>query len=103
MVFFWRKSEEEKKAEQGDKNAILRLIEKGKKEKAIEILERFKENPELRRILYKLYVEEGKYYYAYQLIEHYDRSLASAPERALIYERVGERERAVEEYLRIGN
>ncbi len=103
MVLFWKKSKEEKLAEQGDKNAILKLIEQGKKEQAIRILENFKENPELLPILYKLYLEDGKYYYAYQLIEHYNKDLATAKERALIYERVGEKEKAVNEYLKIGD
>lgn len=103
MVFFWRRSEEEKLAERGDKNAILSLIEKGKKEKAIEYLERFKDNPELRALLFRLYMEEGKYYYAYQLIEHYDPNLASAKEKALIYEKVGEYEKSAQEYAKLGD
>ncbi len=103
MVFFWKKSKEEKLAQQGDKNAILKLIEQGKKEQAIRILENFKDNPELLPILYKLYLEEEKYYYAYQLIEHYNKDLATAKERALIYEKVGEKHKAVEEYLKIGD
>ena len=103
MFGFFKKSEEEKLAEKGDKSAILRLIEKGKKNKAIAILENFKENPELRPILFKLYMEEGKYYYAYQLMEYYDKNLATAKERALLYEKVGEKQKAVEEYLRIGD
>jgi len=37
MFGFFKKSEEEKLAEKGDKSAILKLIEKGKKDKAIEI------------------------------------------------------------------
>ncbi len=102
-MFFWRKSEEEKLAEKGDKNAILTLIEKGKKAKAVEILERFKENPELRGLLFRLYMEEGKYYYAYQLIEHYDPELATAKEKALIYERVGELEKSAVEYAKLGD
>ncbi|WPM32462.1 signal recognition particle-docking protein FtsY [Hydrogenobacter sp. T-2] len=102
-MFFWRKTEEEKLAERGDKNAILTLIEKGKKDKAIEILERFKENPELRGLLFRLYMEEGKYYYAYQLIEHYDPELATAKEKALIYERVGELEKSATEYAKLGD
>ncbi len=103
MVFFWRRSEEEKLAEKGDKNAILSLIEKGKKEKAIEYLERFKDTPELRAILFKLYMEEEKYYYAYQLIEYYDPNLATAKEKALIYEKVGEYEKSAEEYAKLGS
>ncbi|RMH80703.1 MAG: signal recognition particle-docking protein FtsY [Acidobacteria bacterium] len=103
MVLFWRKTQEEKLAEQGDKNAILSLIEKGKREKAIHILENFKENPELRPILYRLYMEEGKYYYAYQLIEHYDPNLATTKEKALIYERVGELEKSAAEYAKLGD
>jgi fused signal recognition particle receptor len=103
MFGFFKKSEEEKLAERGDKSAILKLIEKGKKDKAIEILERFKEDPELRPILFKLYMEEGKYYYAYQLVEYYDRNLATAKERALLYEKVGETQKAVEEYSKVGD
>ncbi|MFZ8861088.1 MAG: signal recognition particle-docking protein FtsY, partial [Thermocrinis sp.] len=103
MFGFFKKSEEEKLAEKGDKSAILKLIEKGKKGKAIEILERFKEDPELRPILFKLYMEEGKYYYAYQLVEYYDKNLATAKERALLYEKVGEIKKAVEEYSKVGD
>jgi fused signal recognition particle receptor len=103
MFGFFKKSEEEKLAERGDKSAILKLIEKGKKGKAIEILERFKEDPELRPILFKLYMEEGKYYYAYQLVEYYDKNLATAKERALLYEKVGETQKAVEEYSKVGD
>lgn len=103
MFGFFKKSEEEKLAEKGDKSAILKLIEKGKKDKAIEILERFKEDPELRPILFKLYMDEGKYYYAYQLVEYYDKNLATAKERALLYERVGEIQKAVEEYSKVGD
>jgi fused signal recognition particle receptor len=103
MFGFFKKSEEEKLAEKGDKSAILKLIEKGKKDKAIEILEKFKEDPELRPILFKLYMDEGKYYYAYQLVEYYDRNLATAKERALLYEKVGETQKAVEEYSKVGD
>ncbi|WP_333784918.1 signal recognition particle-docking protein FtsY [Thermocrinis sp.] len=103
MFGFLKKSEEEKLAEKGDKSAILKLIEKGKKDKAINILENFKEDPELRPILFKLYMEEGKYYYAYQLVEYYDKNLATAKERALLYEKVGEKQKAVEEYLKVGD
>jgi len=103
MFGFFKKSEEEKLAERGDKSAILKLIEKGKKDKAIQILERFKEDPELRPILFKLYMEEGKYYYAYQLVEYYDKNLATAKERALLYEKVGETQKAVEEYSKVGD
>lgn len=103
MFGFFKKSEEEKLAEKGDKSAILKLIEKGKKDKAIEILERFKEDPELRPILFRLYMEEGKYYYAYQLVEYYDKNLATAKERALLYEKVGEVQKAVEEYSKVGD
>ncbi len=103
MVFFWRKSQEEKLARQGEKNAILKLIQEGKKDLAIQILEEFKDDPELRPILYNLYMQEGKYYYAYQLVEFYDKNLATAKERALLYEKVGEKEKAVEEYLRVGD
>ncbi|MCS7171789.1 MAG: signal recognition particle-docking protein FtsY [Aquificaceae bacterium] len=102
-MLFWKKSQEEKLAERGDKSAILALVEKGKKERAIEILEGFKDNPELRGLLFRLYMEEGKYYYAYQLIEHYDPNLASAKEKALIYERVGELEKSAHEYAKLGD
>ncbi len=102
-MLFWKKSKEEKLAEEGNKEAILSLIEKGKKERAIEILERFKDREDLRRILFRLYMEEGKYYYAYQLIEHYDPSLATSKEKALIYERVGELEKSAQEYAKLGD
>ncbi|MFN7065014.1 MAG: signal recognition particle-docking protein FtsY [Aquificaceae bacterium] len=102
-MLFWRKSQEEKLAEEGNKPAILALIEKGKREKAIEILERFKDREELRGLLFRLYMEEGKYYYAYQLIEHYDPNLATAKEKALIYEKVGELEKSAQEYAKLGD
>ncbi|MFN3813858.1 MAG: signal recognition particle-docking protein FtsY [Aquificaceae bacterium] len=103
MALFWKKSQEEKAAERGDKTNILKLIEKGKINRAIDILERFKDDKELRPILYELYIKTGKYYYAYQLIEHYDRNLGTAKERALIYEKVGERDKAIEEYQKVGD
>ena len=103
MMLFWKKSQEEKLARQGDKHAILSLIEKGKKDLAIEILENFKDDPELRPILYKLYMESGKYYYAYQLVEYYDKNLATTKERALLYDKVGEKEKALQEYLKVGD
>ncbi len=103
MFGFLKKSQEEKLAEKGDKSAILKLIEKGKKDKALEILEKFKEDPQLRPILFRLYMEEGKYYYAYQLVEYYDRDLATAKERAMLYDKVGEVQKAVEEYSKVGD
>jgi fused signal recognition particle receptor len=48
-------------------------------------------------------MDEGKYYYAYQLVEHYDKNLATAKERALLYEKVGELQKAVEEYSKVGD
>jgi fused signal recognition particle receptor len=48
-------------------------------------------------------MDEGKYYYAYQLVEYYDRNLATAKERALLYEKVGETQKAVEEYSKVGD
>jgi len=48
-------------------------------------------------------MEEGKYYYAYQLVEYYDKNLATAKERALLYEKVGETQKAVEEYSKVGD
>ncbi|SHK32597.1 signal recognition particle-docking protein FtsY [Thermocrinis minervae] len=102
-MLFWKKSEEERKAEEGDKTAILSLIEKGKVKKAIQILEKFKDNPQLRPILFDLYLKEGKYYYAYQLLEGYDPNLGTAKERALVYAKAGQYKKAVEEYLKVGD
>lgn len=103
MAFFWRKSSEEKSARKGDKSAILKLIESGKRALAIEILENFKEDPELRPILFRLYMEEGKYYFANQLIEYYDHNLATSKEKAVIYEHVGELEKAAKEYAKLSD
>lgn len=103
MAFFWRRSSEEKLARKGDKNAILSLIEGGKRELAIEILENFKENPELRPILFRLYMETGKYYFANQLVEYYDQNLATSKEKAIIYEHIGELEKAAKEYAKLSD
>ena len=54
MVFF-RKSELEKRAEKGDRSAILELLRKGKKEKARKLLERHEDDPDLRKVLFDLY------------------------------------------------
>jgi len=71
MVFFWRKDETEKEAEKGKREAIIRLINEGKKDKAIKILERFKEREELRKLLFELYLEKGKYENAYKLLKDF--------------------------------
>jgi len=56
-MFFWKKSDTEKKAEEGSKEAILELIKSGKISKAESILENFKDNEELRKILFDLYLK----------------------------------------------
>ncbi len=101
-MLFWKKSDIEKKAEEGSKEAILELIKSGKASKALSILENFKENEELRKILFDLYFKSGEYYKAYMLIDRYS-DVGSAPERALVYEESGYIQKAIEEYLKIGN
>jgi len=101
-MFFWKKSDTEKKAEEGSKEAILELIKSGKTSKAESILENFKDNEELRKILFDLYLKNNEYYKAYTLIEKY-KDVGTAPERALVYEESGYITKAIEEYLKIGD
>jgi fused signal recognition particle receptor len=102
MIFF-RKSELERRAEKGDKSAILELVRKGKRGKAIKLLEKFSEDPDLRKVLFDLYLQEGMYREAYNLIERYGREVGTAKQRGLVCERVEDLRRAVEEYLRVGD
>ena len=102
MVFFWKKSETEKEAEKGKREAIIQLIKEGKKDKAIKILERFKDREELRKLLFDLYLEKGNYDKANRLLEEFGEELASVEERALVYDRVGKCKEAVDLYLRTG-
>ncbi len=102
MVFF-RKSELEKRAEKGDRSAILELLRKGKKEKARKLLERHEDDPDLRKVLFDLYFEEGNYLQAYRLLERYGFELGTAKERAEVCERVGNYGLAVQEYLKVGD
>jgi fused signal recognition particle receptor len=101
-MFFWKKSDVEKKAEEGSKEAILELIRSGKTSKAESILENFKDNEELRKILFNLHLQNKEYYKAYTLIDKY-KDVGSAPERALVYEESGYVSKAIEEYLKIGD
>ncbi len=102
MVFF-RKSELEKRAERGDKSAILELLRKGKKDKARKFLERHEEDPNLRKVLFDLYFEEGNYLQAYRLVEKYGSEVGTAKERAEACEKAGNHRLAVEEYLKVGD
>lgn len=101
-MLFWKKSNTEKNAKEGSKDAILELIRSGKTSKAISILEDFKEREDLRKILFDLYLENKEYYKAYTLLEKYG-NLGTAPERALVYEESGYINKAIEEYLKIGD
>jgi len=102
-MLFFRKSEVEKRAERGDKSAILELLRKGKRDKARKLLEKHEEDPDLRKVLFDLYVEEGNYLQAYRLLERYGDELGTAKSRALVYERAGNYQKAVEEYLKVGD
>lgn len=102
MVFFWKKSDTEKKAEEGSKEAILKLIEEGKKDKAISILEKFQDREDLRPILFDLLFENKRYYEAYKLLA-IDENLGTVPEKARIYEELGYVDKAIELYKKIGN
>ncbi len=101
-MFFWKKSDVEKKAEEGSKEAILQLIRENKISKAESILEKFKDNEELRKILFDLYLNHKEYYKAYTLLDRY-KDIGTAPERALVYEESGYITKAIEEYLKIGD
>ncbi|EDP75816.1 signal recognition particle-docking protein FtsY [Hydrogenivirga sp. 128-5-R1-1] len=102
-MLFFKKSEVEKRAEKGDKSAILELLRKGKRDKARKLLERHEEDPDLRKVLFDLYLEEENYMQAYRLLERYGNELGSAEERGLVYEKAGNYTKAVEEYLKVGS
>ena len=102
-MLFFRKSEIEKRAEKGDKSAILELLRKGKKDKARKLLEKFEGDPDLTPVLFDLYLQEENYTQAYRLIEKFGDSLGTAKERALVCEKFGDYKRAVEEYLKVGD
>ena len=102
MIFF-RKSDLEKKAEKGDKSAILELVQKGKVKKAIKLLERFRDDRDLRKVLFDLYLKEGMYREAHGLIREFGKEVGTAKERGLVCEKVGDVNGAVEEYLRVGD
>lgn len=103
MVFFWKKSNIEKEAEEGKREAIINLIREGKKDKAIKILEKFREKEELRKLLFNLYLEKERYKKAYELIKDFGEEIGSLKERAVVYEKVGELKKAVDLYLKTGN
>ncbi|GAB6065107.1 signal recognition particle-docking protein FtsY [Aquifex pyrophilus] len=104
MVFFWRKSDVEKKAEKGDKNAILELIKQGKREKAEKILKKYAdENEEFAELLFELYVSEGKFVQAYPYLKKFGDRLGTAKERAKVYQALGKYEDAVREFLKVGD
>ncbi len=102
-MFFFRKSDLEKRAEKGDKSAILELLRKGKKSKAKKLLEKYEEDPDLRKVLFDLYLEEENYRQAYRLLEKYEDDLGTAKDRAKVYRIVGNYKKAVEELLKIGD
>ena len=102
-MLFFKKSELEKRAEKGDKSAILELLRKGKKDKARKLLERHEDDPDLRKVLFELYVEEENYTQALRLLERYGSELGTAKERATVYYKGGNYSKAVEEYLKVGD
>ncbi len=101
-MLFFKKSELEKRAEKGDKSAILELLRKGKKEKAKKLLERYEEDPDLKKVLFDLYLQEENYMQAYRLLERAPE-LGTARDRGLVYEKVGNYTKAVEEYMKVGD
>ncbi len=102
-MLFFRKSDVEKRAEKGDKSAILELLRKGEKKKAKKLLEEHRDDPDLRKVLFDLYVEEEYYMQALELLEEFGTEIGTAKERALVYEKSGDYERAAEEYLKVGD
>ncbi len=104
MVFFWRKSETEKKAEKGDKGAILELIRQGKKDKAVKILKKYAlEKEDLAEVLFDLYVKEGKLADAYPFIRKFGEKVGTAKDRAKVYHAVGDYDNAIKEYQKVGD
>ncbi len=104
MVFFWKKSEVEKKAEKGDKGAILELIRQGKKDKAVKILKKYAlEREDLAEVLFDIYVKEGKLADAYPFLRKFGEKVGKAKERAKVYRAVGDYDNAVKEYLKVGD
>lgn len=104
MVFFWRKSETEKRAEQGEKGALLELIRQGKKDKAVKILKKFAlEREDLAEVLFDIYVKEGKLADAYPLVKKFGEKVGTAKERAKVYHAVGDYENALREYQKVGD
>ncbi len=102
-MLFFKKSEIEKRAERGDKSAILELLSRGKRDKAKKLLEKHEEDPDLRKVLFDLYFEEENYMQAYRLLERFGDQLGTAKERARVYEKVGNYAKAVEEYMKVGD
>ncbi len=102
-MFFFKKSELEKRAEKGDKSAILELLRKGKKDKAKKYLEKYESDSDLRKVLFDLYVEDENFMQAYRLLERYGGDLGTAKKRGLVYEKVGNYGKAIEEYLKVGD
>ncbi len=102
-MLFFKKSDLEKRAEKGDKSAILELIRKGKRDKARKFLEKYENDPDLRKILFDLYVEEGNFTQALRLLERFGNQLGTVKERAEVYYRVGNYAKAIEEYLKVGD
>ncbi|NPB07032.1 MAG: signal recognition particle-docking protein FtsY [Aquificae bacterium] len=103
MVLFWRKSELEKRAEKGDKSALLELVKKGKKDKALSILkEKALESEELAELLFELLAQERRYQELYPYLKRFP-SLGRALERARVYRSVGEYDEAIKEYLKVGS
>ncbi len=102
-MLFFRKSDLEKRAERGDKSAILEIARRGKTKKAIKLLEKHLDDPDLRSFLFDLYLKEGMFERAYQLVKRFGSDVGTAKERALVCERAGDHRRAVEEYLKTGS
>lgn len=102
-MLFFRKSDLERRAEKGDKSAILELVRKGKRDKAKKLLEKHEEDADLRKVLFDLYVEDENYMQAYRLLERFGEELGTSKSRASVYEKVGNYSKAVQEYLKVGD
>ncbi len=103
MVFFRRKSEVEKKAEKGDKSAILELIRQGKDGKVEKLLKKFGlQNEELAKVAFDYFLKREKYLEAYNFLKKFP-NVGTAKERAKVYHYAGDYEKAVEEYSKVGD
>ncbi len=103
IMIFFKKSDIYRRAEKGDKSAILEILKKGERKKAKKLLEKHLDNPDLRKVLFDLCVEDEYYMQALELLSEYGSDLGTTRQRAVVYEKTGNYKEAVQELLKIGD